>query len=217
MPGPDAHRSFSRLTGWGVQPDAGVEGVAPAGRRVAEGDTEADSAVATYSGGVEAACAATARPVCMPRRAGWRGGGDHWRNCCRAVGSGAGWVGWRAAEGAWVGPKNFCKRRASGRGGRSGVPQRGGWGCGKPGLRRAEACLRADGGALPSLLKGLRHPTDEDPRRLPVPAQAPTKVGLDSGDTEQRCAKLARRCSTRLRWPSLNGRTTQGVAIGLCV
>ena len=137
MSGPDAHRSFSRLTGWGVQPDAGVEGVAPAGRRVAEGDTEADSAVATHSGGVEAACAATARPVCMPRRAGWRGGGDHWRNCCRAVGSGAGWVGWRAAEGAWVGPKNFCKRRASGRGGRSGVPQRGGWGCGKPELGAA--------------------------------------------------------------------------------
>jgi len=41
---------------------------------------------------------------------------------------------------------------------------------------------RGDGGALPSLPKGSKPPTDEQQRPFPGPEQAPTKVGKDSGD-----------------------------------
>ena len=40
---------------------------------------------------------------------------------------------------------------------------------------------RGDGGALPTLPKRSKHPTDDDQRPFPDPEQAPTKVGKDSG------------------------------------
>jgi len=66
-----------------------------------------------------------------------------------------------------------------------------GWlGAWEAGVEAGGGLPRGDGGALPSLPKGSKPPTDEQQRPFPGPEQAPTKVGKDSGCVPDKAMKL---------------------------